>query len=102
MKEDERKALTEGEQDILTPLIDADRPIYEGASCSQCGGTAIKSFDLIRALTTSRAIPRYNCKCTTCGCHFEPISGIIIEVGTTQALDPETLFPILTPERFGH
>lgn len=102
MKEEERRALIDGQDDLLTPLIEADKPIYEGASCPQCGGTATKAFDLVRTLTTSRAIPRYNCKCTICDCHFEPISGLIIEVGKSQAVDPVTLVPIINPEGYGH
>jgi hypothetical protein len=100
MKEEERRELTEGQEDILTPMVEADKRIYEGASCPQCGGAPVRAFDLNRALKSNRPIPRYNCKCTACSCLFEPITGIIIETGVTQAVDPATLTPIVNPE--GH
>jgi hypothetical protein len=99
MKAEDRARLLEGHEDPLAPLLEADKDIYD-VNCPQCGGTCVKAFDLVRALTTNRAIPRYNMKCTVCSCHFEPITGLVINIGAPQAVDPTTLTPIVNPE--GH
>ncbi len=95
MKAEDRAKLIEEHDDVLTPLIQEDQKIYEDASCPRCGGMAAKDVDLFRAVTTKRVIPRYNCKCLECGCLFEPITGLIIEMGNLGRLHPETLVPIV-------
>lgn len=97
MKTEDRKQLIKGHKDVLTPLVEADRQIYEGVTCPQCAGMTTKEFDFFRTITSPRVIPRYNLRCLECDCLFEPITGLVVGMGNRGKLHPETLVPIIDP-----
>jgi hypothetical protein len=98
MKAKDRAKLLEDTEDVLGPMIERDEQIYEGVTCPRCGGLAQKDFDLFKTITSNRVIPRYNSKCLECRCVFEPITGIIVELGNKGLLEPETLTPLIYPD----
>lgn len=103
MDQAEVLALLEGEQDILTPLVEADEKVYKGAICPRCGGDCATDlnvstlFDVDPATgdiipgprMTERPIPRKLCRCMRCRCLFDPFSGVILELGNLGEVEPD-------------
>jgi len=98
MDQEQLKAIIEQEEDLLTPLVEADQKIYDDTSCPQCGGKTFPEDDL-RHLRVSedgsevysvnnRPIPRKLCRCADCGALVDPFSGLQLEMGNVGKIRP--------------
>jgi len=74
--------------DVLTPLVEADRQIYDSQVCPRCGASMFVQPDINRLLANSRPIPKHLTKCSVCACVTDPFSGIIVEMGNLGLLEP--------------
>lgn len=100
------KAIVAEHEDILTPLVEADRAIYNDASCLRCGGKTFPENDLRHLkvsedgsevyVANSRPIPRKLCRCTDCGSLMDPFSGLLVEMGNLGKVEPR--IPIIYPK----
>ena len=75
-------------EDVLTPLVEADRKIYESQVCPRCGANMIVKPDIRLLLANNRPIPRHLVKCSVCECVVDPFSGLIVELGNLGNLEP--------------
>lgn len=95
MKASERKRLIKDQEDLLTPMVQAENKVYEDSRCPRCDGIPTKELDIQRAIRSPRIIPRYLCRCLECGCLYDPHAGnLLIELGNRGRLEPEIPFHI--------
>lgn len=74
--------LLEGYEDTLTPAAEAREKFYKGQTCPTCSGNAFsKSGDIRMMFRPDDPLPRYQLKCTNCGCLFDPHSGLVVTIG---------------------
>ena len=86
LPEDVILAALEGHECILGSFDEQERAKAQGRSCPECGGSpqpVLNQHDPFHS-----AIPafRYISRCSTCGCHFDPDSGIIRKPGAGNLL----------------
>jgi hypothetical protein len=86
MDQEKLRTILSQEEDVLTERSAEDAKFYDNVSCLRCGGTCTIEAHvqgMVRAGTTRN---KYMCRCTECGCLFEPHMGIIIEMGNLGRL----------------
>ena len=92
------KAILEEEEDVLTPLVEADQKLYDDTACPQCYGKTIPENDLRHlrvnkdgsevVSVSDRPIPKKLCRCVDCGALVDPFSGIQLEMGNIGKIRP--------------
>lgn len=75
-------------EDVLTPLVESDRQLYEAQICPRCGSDTRVQPDINRLLANNRPIPKHLVRCSTCECVVDPFSGVIVELGNLGNLEP--------------
>jgi hypothetical protein len=106
MDQDTLITLLDQEQDILTPMIEADNELYNDTACTRCGGSTYPENDLSHLRVSedgtelfsasSRPIPKKLCRCADCKSLIDPFSGIIVELGNLALIEPR--IPIIRPK----
>lgn len=81
------RLLLEGEEDMLTPLVDEDLNFRGSTQCHRCGGSFDRILDPARAFSPDRALPRHFYKCVDCGHTYDPQTGIIIDNGNPAKVE---------------
>ena len=72
-----RRAL-EGHENVLTPAAQKQADLFKSLSCPSCGSGVTPYLDPQALFRPGEALPRYLARCTSCGCEFEPNTGIQI------------------------
>lgn len=75
------RLLLDGEEDILTPLVEKERFTRSLMSCQRCGGAYEKILDSNRSFSPDRPLPRFFYRCEGCKQVYDPETGIVVEVG---------------------
>lgn len=78
-KKDILKAL-EGHQDILTEAKKKHDEYFHKISCVSCGGEVYQMVNPKKPFKDNEVLPNYLAKCKTCGCEFEPYTGIQVSL----------------------
>ena len=74
--------LLEGYEDTLTPAAEAREKFYRAQTCPQCTGSSFRKVgDLRMMFRPDDPLPRYQLKCSNCGCVFDPHSGLVVRMG---------------------
>lgn len=81
-------AILAEEEDVLTERARTDAAYYSDVSCPRCGGTCAVVPDVMAMMRAGTTRNKHRCRCTTCGCLFDPVLGIIIELGNLGELEP--------------
>ena len=78
--------LLEGREDVITPLAQKHEQIYTDAVCPTCGsGSLVKVGDPNRLFRSGKPLAHYQLDCSSCGCLFDPHSGMVIKAGCVGA-----------------
>lgn len=75
------------EEDVLTPRSKADAAFYDDIDCVRCGGDTTIEAHTQAMLASGTTRNKYMCRCTVCGCLFDPYFGIIVEMGNLGRLE---------------
>ena len=75
-------------EDILTPMVERNQAVYESTNCPTCGSAMIIEPYIRRMLANSNTLPKHLSRCPVCDCLVDPFSGIILEHGHKEKLEP--------------
>ncbi len=76
-KKDVLKAL-EGHKNILAPAVEQNERFFKSLSCPMCRGDVMPLINTRQLFKPGELLPNYLGKCKTCGCEFEPYTGVIV------------------------
>jgi len=83
-------AAIEGHQNIFTAEQERADAFYRQFICPSCKGASFsKRFNARHAFADENwHIARATLFCNECGCHFDPHSGLILEMGNPAKVEP--------------
>ena len=99
MDQEEAKKAIEGHENVLEKAYKAHREYFERLSCYRCGGKIQEFVDSSRLFRENSPLPNYLARCMTCGCEFEPYTGIEVTLPRPSKMGVTTEVEVLeTPE----
>lgn len=95
------KKLVAGEEDVITPAIEADQVIYDHARCPVCGGQGADKVTLppkveitnegpvmvTSPFQSDRVLPVGHARCRECGSEYTPEHQVIYKVSEPVITD---------------
>lgn len=86
MDEQILRALLEGQEDVLTPLVNKQRESFSSVSCPNCrAGEVEPILDIVRPFSPGNPLPNSLMKCLSCWTEFNPSNGTITKVTPSPA-----------------
>lgn len=73
----------EGHENVLAKAEEVSQELFRRLRCpyAGCGGAVARKVDPDRLFKEDEYLPNYLAACKSCGCEFDPHTGIIIVMG---------------------
>ncbi len=92
------RKLLEGYQNELEPERRAQEAFYRQFRCKRCGKEVQKEAVKGHVFADKETLgPRFCLRCTSCGCLFDPHSGLVLELGNPARIPPD--IPLIVPSK---
>jgi hypothetical protein len=88
MKKEDVLALLEGQEDLLTPMVDEQKKRCEAVTCPVCGGACITAPHPTTPFVPSSPLPNRVSKCVVCEALICPDTKLILRAGRFSLINP--------------
>lgn len=86
LSQDDIWKLLEGQEDVLTPLVQKEQSFFRNSTCPACGGASHLPFvNPRRPFSQGSPLPNKLLKCLQCEAEFDPTTGLITSIPTTPS-----------------